>query len=160
MTFDEAIKQCEEAAEDRDRLCKRYDAASGYSRSHNEAIRTNEAKEHEKRSQDFRQLAGWLKELKTLKAEPCEDAISRKWVLDVVNNFVFDTETDRNRIIHIVRDTAPSVIPKEKKEPILDKIKAEIERRCCITVGREDDPAITLRDVFEIIDKYKTESEE
>ena len=28
---------------------------------------------------------------------------------------------------------------------------------CCITVGRENDPAITLHDVFQIIDKYKAE---
>jgi hypothetical protein len=69
MTLDEAIKQCEEAAEDRDKLCKRCDAASGYSRSHNEAIRTQEAKEHEKCSQDFRQLAAWLLDLKQLRKQ-------------------------------------------------------------------------------------------
>lgn len=40
---------------------------------------------------------------------------------------------------------------------VLDKIEAEIERRCCITVGRENDPAITLYDVFQIIDKYRGE---
>ena len=43
---------------------------------------------------------------------------------------------------------------------VLDKIRAEIEQKCCITVGRENDPAITLHDVFEIINKYKTESKE
>lgn len=42
---------------------------------------------------------------------------------------------------------------------VLDKIRAEIEAKCYITVGREDDGAITLYDVFEIIDKYKAESE-
>jgi hypothetical protein len=40
-------------------------------------------------------------------------------------------------------------------EGVLDKIRAEIEAKCCITVGRENDGAITLHDVFEIIDKYK-----
>lgn len=40
---------------------------------------------------------------------------------------------------------------------VLDKIKAEIEQKCCITVGRENDAAITLYDVFEIIDKYRNE---
>ena len=49
---------------------------------------------------------------------------------------------------------------KKLQEPILDKIRAEIEAKCCITVGRENDGAITLHDVFEIIDKYKTGSEE
>ena len=43
---------------------------------------------------------------------------------------------------------------------VLDKIRAEIEAKCCITVGRENDGAITLHDVFEILDKYKGESEE
>jgi hypothetical protein len=38
---------------------------------------------------------------------------------------------------------------------VLDKIRAEIEAKCCITVGRENDGAITLHDVFEIIDKYR-----
>lgn len=40
---------------------------------------------------------------------------------------------------------------------VLDKIRAEIEAKCCITVGRENDGAITLHDVFEIIDKYREE---
>ena len=40
-------------------------------------------------------------------------------------------------------------------ENVLDNIKAEIEQKCCITVGRENDPAITLYDVFQIIDKYR-----
>lgn len=44
-------------------------------------------------------------------------------------------------------------------DAVLDKIKAEMEARCCITVGREDDGAITLHDAFEIIDKYRTEGE-
>ena len=35
----------------------------------------------------------------------------------------------------------------------LDKIKTEIEAKCCITVDRENDGVITLHDVFEIIDK-------
>lgn len=47
-----------------------------------------------------------------------------------------------------------------EQESILDKIRAEIEAKCCITVGRENDPAITLHDVFEIIDKCKAESED
>ena len=42
---------------------------------------------------------------------------------------------------------------------VLDKIRAEIEAKSCITVGRENDGAITLHDVFEIIDKYKAEIE-
>ena len=48
---------------------------------------------------------------------------------------------------------------REDKVKVLEKIRAEIEAKCCITVGRECNGAITLHDVFEIIDKYKAESE-
>jgi hypothetical protein len=65
---------------------------------------------------------------------------------------------NRNETASYIRNL-PSVTPKQKQETILDKIRAEIESKCCITVGRENDPAITLYDVFEIIDKYKAESE-
>lgn len=72
MTLDEAIKYCDEIKEAHDILCKRYDDASGYSRSHNDAIRKSDAKEHEKCSQDFKQITQWLKELKAYKEqEPC-----------------------------------------------------------------------------------------
>jgi hypothetical protein len=69
MTLDEAIKHCEEIAEAHDKLRQRYDDASGYSRSHNEAIRTDDAKKHEKCSQDFRQLVAWLLDLKQLRKQ-------------------------------------------------------------------------------------------
>lgn len=46
------------------------------------------------------------------------------------------------------------------KLDVLDKIRAEIEAKCCITVGRENDGAITLHDVFEIFDKYMAEGRE
>ena len=64
MTIDEAVKHCEEVAIEQDKLCKRYDDASGYSRSHNEAIRTTDAKRCEECASDHRQLAEWLRELK------------------------------------------------------------------------------------------------
>ena len=93
-----------EADLDIDEEIKKFENNAEFERAH----------ENLRGCQEFKKLAAWLRELKTLKAEPCADAISRKWVLDVVNNFVFDTETDKNRIIHIVRDTAPAVMPKEK----------------------------------------------
>ena len=101
------------------------------------------------------------KAIEALEAKPCGDAISRKWVLDVVNNFVFDTETDRNRIIHIVRDTAPLVMPKEKQEPILDKIKADIRKLDDINPDYPMDRTVHVsrNEVLQIIDKYKTERE-
>jgi hypothetical protein len=64
MTLDGAIKHAEEVAEEQDKLCKRYDDASGYSRSHNESIRVADAKRCERYANEYRQLAEWLKELK------------------------------------------------------------------------------------------------
>lgn len=60
------------------------------------------------------------------------------------------------------RDEFPIVdkVVKDSINELLDKIRAEIEAKCCITVSRENDGAITLHDVFEIIDKYKAESED
>jgi len=69
MTLDEAIKHAEEVAKEQDKLCKRYDDASGYSRSHNEDIRTTDAKRCEKCVEDHRQLAEWLKDYKRLKKQ-------------------------------------------------------------------------------------------
>jgi len=69
MTLDGAIKHAEEVAEEQDRLCKRYDDASGYSRSHNESIRVADAKWCERCAKEHRQLAEWLKELKQLREQ-------------------------------------------------------------------------------------------
>lgn len=117
MTFDEAIKLCMEIAEVHDKLSKRCDDASGYSRSHNEAIRTNDAKEFEKCSQDFRQLAEWMRELKAYKEqELCSDAINRKAaVVQLYHNKTGDDDID----VIIEKDiatiqTLPPVTPKQK----------------------------------------------
>lgn len=64
MILDEAIKHAEEEAIEQDKLCKRYDDASGYTRCHNEAIRTTGAKRCEECAKEHRQLAEWLKELR------------------------------------------------------------------------------------------------
>lgn len=69
MTLDGAIKHAEEVAEEQDKLCKRYDDASGYSRSHNESIRVADAKWCERCAKEHRQLAEWLKELKQLRQQ-------------------------------------------------------------------------------------------
>ena len=40
-----------------------------------------------------------------------DDLVSKKWLLEYVNDgwIVFDTEEDKNRFIHLVRDSAPTV---------------------------------------------------
>ena len=116
MTLDEAIKHAEEVAKEQDKLCKRYDDASGYSRSHNEAIRTTDAKRCEECAEEHRQLAEWLRDYKRLKEqEPCDDCISRQDALDCLTatglkkfDFILDA---RDKIKNL-----PSVTPKEVEE--------------------------------------------
>ena len=50
------------------------------------------------------------------KHEPCNDAVSRQWLMQCVNEgwINFDTEKDENRFIHLVRDVAPPVKPQQK----------------------------------------------
>ena len=52
-------------------------------------------------------------EVRTARQEPCEDAVSRQWLMECVNEgwIKFDTEKDENRFIHLVRDIAPPVNP-------------------------------------------------
>lgn len=78
MTIDEAIKHAEEIAYEQDRLCKIYDGVSGYTRSHNEKIRTTDAKKCEKCADEHRQLAEWLNELKQLSWVPCSERFPEK----------------------------------------------------------------------------------
>lgn len=146
VTIDEAIKHAEEVAEEQDKLCKRYDDASGYTRSHNEDIRTTDAKKCVECAEEHRQLAEWLKELKRFRepkikieetnfdqeqykadlqsafdcgvasVKPCEDAISRQAVLDVISaNSVFENEYNltASRIRNAV-DALPPVTPQPK----------------------------------------------
>lgn len=91
MTLDQAIKHAEEVAEEQDELCKRYDDASGYSRSHNESIRVADAKWCERCAKEHRQLAEWLRDYKRLKEQKsCEDAISRQAVLAIAGDSCLD----------------------------------------------------------------------
>lgn len=73
------------------------------------------------------------------------DLIERSMVFDVIDKSETVDETYwRVRSLPPVPAISISVI---------EQIKAEIEEHCCFTVGSENDPAITLHDVFEIIDK-------
>lgn len=89
--------------------------------------------------------------------EPCEDCISREAVHDMLENLPVTVEDKwfnwlQKACLRLA--DLPSIQP---KTDVLDKIRAEIEAKCCITVGRENDGAITLHDVFEIFDKYMAE---
>ena len=51
-----------------------------------------------------------------------DDLISRKWLMEIFENYPFDTEKDKNRVIHVVRDTAPSVEPERKTGKLIEEI--------------------------------------
>ena len=122
MSLDDAIRHAEEVAEEQEKLCKRYDDASGYTRSHNENIRTFDAKKCEKCSSEYRQVAEWLKDYKRLlEREACEDAISRSDILkrcQIVINLGFPNKdgyhmVSAETIMDVVKQL-PSVNPQPK----------------------------------------------
>ena len=76
MTLEEAILHAEEVATEQELLMGRYDAASGYMRCGNEAIRTESAKKCEQCATEHRQLAAYLRELQERrKADSCEGCL-------------------------------------------------------------------------------------
>ena len=121
--------------------------------------------------------------IERLEQEPCGDAISMDKTIVQLSHLLSDWDDDWNVAIRKCIETVKNVPPvtpqyteaeiqkmqdlefaeiqkayeigKAEGSEVLDKIRAEIEAKCCITVGRENDGAITLHDVFEIIDKYK-----
>ena len=99
MTLDEAILHVEEVAGS----CERGNPKK---------------RSKSKCASEHRQLAEWLKELKALKAEPCEDAISRDdAIMCMTGMYIADLEYKPDDIIsqHIKRIKAlPSVTPKQK----------------------------------------------
>lgn len=56
MTIDKLIVFCEDLEKYHSTRCKRYDDASGYTRSRNEEIRTNDAKREEMDSKFYHEL--------------------------------------------------------------------------------------------------------
>ena len=117
--------------------------------------------------------------INALEQEPCEDAISRQAVLDaIMANNIWENEYNltSSRIKKAV-ENLPSVNPQEPFKPmveidlysvikqkyierdVLDKIRAEIFNACSDNYHM---PVYKLScdEIFEIIDKYKAESEE
>ena len=129
MTIEEAIKRAEDTAIGADELCKRYDRASGYSRSHDETIRTNDAKMFEKSAQEHRQLAEWLKDYKRLLESGSEkpnkseiptgsdDCISRQDVLSEIIRFSTEEGSSVEcQQLYCDVNNMPSVTPQEPRQ--------------------------------------------
>lgn len=58
-----------------------------------------------------------------------KDLISRKWLMECEEEgwIKFDTEKDKNKFIHLVRDIAPSAEPDKRLEKIAELVDGTIE---------------------------------
>ena len=93
------------------------------------------------------------KAITALKSNSDEDCISRKAVLDMVEDMTDQFGTKHRVVTEGMISMLPPVTPKPKTD-VLDKIRAEIKeesRFCPLTEG--------LERAIEIIDKYTAESE-
>ena len=144
MTIEEAIKRAEDTAIGADELCKRYDRASGYSRSHDETIRTNDAKMFEKSAQEHRQLAEWLKDYKRLLESSSEkpnkseiptssdDCISRQDVLSEIIRFSTEEGSSVEcQQLYCDVNNMPSVTPQEPRWIPVNERVAEFPCLAC-----------------------------
>ena len=97
----------------------------------------------------------------SLEQEPCEDCISREYILSKAHCCCDDLADDEPCCVDAddIRE-APSVQPKARTE-VLDKIRAEIEQACCkVTNDYDKGRNYGLYIATEIINKYKAESED
>ena len=83
--------------------------------------------------------------IKALEQEPCEDAISRKEVLDYLNKMPSELTSDGRRMVRrrtleeYISDTLPPVNPQPKKEhwiPVKSRIGIMPEQYECSECGR------------------------
>lgn len=143
MTLEEAIEHYKAAAEGWDELCKRYDDASGYSRSHNEAIRTTDAKRCEECAEEHRQLAEWLRELKQLKEQKFY-VTTRKLSDDELKHLEEQMEKERWQFISVKQDPCDDAISRQAAIDAMAKIEHDdiAQYGCAIPEGFDSSPAI------------------
>lgn len=67
------------------------------------------------------------------------DLISRKWLIECVEEgwIKFETEKDKNKFIHLVRDTAPSAQPERIRGRWIKMSDADRVYYCCSECGEE-----------------------
>lgn len=112
LTLDEAIKHCEEVAEQKD-------LESGFDTDNERYTMTdNERADCKECADEHRQLGEWLRELKQFKEqEPCKDAISRAEALKVVDDMDIPEDMSTFEIkshIGVEIGTLPPATPKRK----------------------------------------------
>ena len=126
---------------------------------------------HREKEQAYMQ--GYEDACKKYRQEPCDDAISRQAVLDLISKFIFEIHTEGGRDLNahtndvlrqILRNVGsdrvlPSVNPQEPKTDVLDNIKYELKRlhyHPKLDFIKNDE---VIDIVLDIIDKYKAKSE-
>lgn len=91
--------------------------------------------------------------------EPCEDCISRKAVLDLVEDMTDQFGVEHRVITEGVISMLPPVTPKPNTD-VLDKIRAEIkEVQTYKMFEGEDTVYVERKDVLAIIDRYTKDGE-
>lgn len=95
MTLEDAIRKCKEVADNNIAEMEKYDAASGYSRTHDESIRSILAVKCEKRAERYRQIAEWLTELKEIRNAP-KKTYKGAYIKDLTTGNVREYGADRH----------------------------------------------------------------
>lgn len=120
--------------------------------------------------------------IKALEQQACEDAVSRQAVHDLIaellSDYLHDEDREKIEELDVKIEDLPPVTPKEKSEYehdhevvkayndgqvyILDKIRAEIEEMKLdvdLDIGNEMIYNNAIKDVLEIIDKYRGDAD-
>lgn len=99
-----------------------------------------------------------------------DDLISREavdeYITNLLSGYLYAEERTRFEELSAFIWELPSVTPRAEQKDVLDKIRAEIENHCGLI--KEDhckycgycNSVMGVREILEIIDKYKVESEE
>ena len=148
LTLDEAIKHCEEVAEDKK-------AQAWEAQLQEEYGKVKSCKECAK---EHKQLAEWLKELKQFKEqEPCKDAISRAEALKVVDDMDIPEDMSTFEIkshIGVEIGTLPPATPKRKVGEWIKKNNDYFDWYECSECGYGSDGEMKYNRLCDVRTKY------
>lgn len=106
MTIDDYIKWANKEIDKNESYIQAADGLPGL------YYDAEEVKGYEKNIEHYKQLVEYLEDYKKLKQEPCEDAVNREKVMNVLGDSIND-DKDYHRAV-VLLNNLPSVIPKEK----------------------------------------------
>ena len=94
------------------------------------------------------------KKSKNMSIEVVKSEETKESEIKYLNINIAEEEIDRNPDIVRLCDADKDKYMEFVNVKVLEDIKAEIESRCAITVNSNNEPAMTLHDIFSIIDSY------